>query len=80
MTITPEEFRQGRDEARILAQMLRDGALADIWYDTATFGDPDGTYGPLIEQTQHAMNVAAGILDHFADLADANPLPTEVTS
>jgi len=58
------------EELRELAKQLREGALADIWYDTVISGDPDGTFGPLIDQTQQSMTSAADFLDRLAELIE----------
>ena len=53
-----------------LADILRDGASADIWYDTDTFGDDadrEISYTEQILNTKNAMYEAANILETLAD-------------
>lgn len=57
-------------ELRALATTLENGAAADIWYDTSAFGDPDGTFGPLIDTTQEAMISTARFLNRLADVLE----------
>lgn len=45
-----------------IAELLRDGAGADIWYDCATFDDDD-SLEKFITDVQLAMNLAANIIN-----------------
>ena len=45
-----------------IAELLRDGAGADIWYDCATFDDDD-SLEQFITDVQLAMNLAANIIN-----------------
>lgn len=77
MTLTYDQILKGIEDARELAQMLRDGVNADIWYDTAEHRDDDAL--AVIERTQNAMMAAANVFDAIAALADAMQQPAEVT-
>ena len=56
-------------EMRSLAKQLREGASADIWYDTDTFGN-ENDEAWTIQATQSAMTQTADFLDRLADIVE----------
>lgn len=68
MTTPTEQILQGMKDARQLAQWLRDGVNADIWYDAAEHRDDDVL--AVIERTQEAMQAAARVFDALAEYVD----------